>query len=395
MIYMDNVAGTKPDKRVVDKMIPYFSEFYGNPSAHFYPLGRESFDAIAEARKNVAELIGAQEDEVIFTSSGTESNNMAIKGILLHPKNASKKHVIISEIEHFSIQNTVIKFINEGYKITKLKVGKDGRFKIKDLKNAITDETVLISLMHANPEVGVIQCVEEAGAVCKDKGIVFHVDAVASCGHIPVDVNLISCDLLSIAAQNFYGPKGAAALYIRNGVKLVPLFDGGQQEMGYRSGSENVPAIVGMGEAARIAKNEMSEYSKSMNILQDKLINGIEKMFDFIHFTGDTKGRLPGHVSFWVEYIEGESLLLWLALKGVAAASGSACSSNLLAEDEEDLEASHVLTAVGVPTDICAGSITFSMSKYNTEEEVNTVLEITPEIIMKLCEMSPDYNRNK
>ncbi len=393
MIYMDNVAGTKPDKRIIDKMLPYFEEFYGNPSAHFYPLGRESFEAIAEARKQVAELIGATEEEVIFTSTGTESNNLAIKGVLNHPSNKDKKHIIISEVEHFSIQNTVIKFLNKGYKITKLKVNEKGHINIDDLKNAISDDTVLVSVMHANPEIGTIMDVEAVGKICKEHGVIFHVDAVASCGHIEVDVNKINCDLLSIAAQNFYGPKGAAALYVRKGIKLVPLFDGGHQEMGLRSGSENVPAIVGMGEAAKIAKIEMPEYSKKMSELRDKMISGVEKMFDFIHFTGDTKNRLPGHVSFWVEYIEGESLLLWFSLKGVAAASGSACSSNILAEDEDELEASHVLTAVGVPTDICAGSITFSMSKYNTDEDVDKVLEIAPEIIQKLCEMSPDYNR--
>ncbi len=395
MIYMDNIAGTKPDKRVFDKMLPFLYEQYGNPSAHFYPLGRESFEAIAEARKNVAELIGASEDEVIFTSSGTESNNLAVKGILRHPDYADKKHIIISEIEHFSIQNSVIKFINEGYKITKLKVGDNGRVKAEDLRKAITKDTALVSIMHANPEIGVIQDVETFGKICKENNVIFHVDAVASCGHIPVDVNKIGCDLLTIAAQNFYGPKGAAALYIRKGIKIVPLFDGGHQEMGYRSGTENVPAIVGMGEAARIAKEEMNEYAPRMKKLSEKLITELGKMFDFIHFTGDVENRLPGHVSFWVEYIEGESLLLWFSLKGICASSGSACSSNILAEDEDELEASHVLTAVGVPTDICAGSLTLSMSKYNTEEDVDKVLEVAPEVIMKLCEMSPEYNRNK
>jgi cysteine desulfurase len=392
---MDNIAGTKPDKRVVEKMIPFIQEFYGNPSAHFYPLGRESFEAIAEARENVAKLIGADVNEIIFTSSGTESNNLAIKGVLEHPENAGKKHIIISEIEHFSVQNSVIKYLNKGYKITKLKVGENGRIKPEDLKDAITKDTVLVSIMHANPEIGVIQDVETFGKICKENGVLFHVDAVASCGHITVDVNKIGCDLLTIAAQNFYGPKGAAALYLKKGTKIVPLFDGGHQEMGYRSGTENVPAIVGMGEAAKIAKAEMSEYAPKMKKLSEKLITELGKMFDFIHFTGDVENRLPGHVSFWVEYIEGESLLLWFSLKGVCASSGSACSSNILAEDEEELEASHVLTAVGVPTDICAGSLTLSMSKYNTEEDVDKVLEIAPEIIMKLCEMSPEYNRDK
>ena len=395
MIFMDNIAGTKPDKRVFDKMLPFLYEQYGNPSAHFYSLGREAFEAVAEARKNVADLIGAKEDEIIFTSSGTESNNLAIKGILRHPDYADKKHIIISEIEHFSIQNSVIKFLNEGYKITKLQVGENGRVNAEDLKKAITKDTALVSIMHANPEIGVIQEVETFGQICKENNVIFHVDAVASCGHIPVDVNKIQCDLLTLAAQNFYGPKGAAALYLREGVKIKPLFDGGHQERGYRSGTENVPAIVGLGEAARIAKAEMNEYAPKMKKLSERLITELGKMFDFIHFTGDVENRLPGHVSFWVEYIEGESLLLWFALKGICASSGSACSSNILAEDEDELEASHVLTAVGVPTDICAGSLTLSMSKYNTEEDVDKVLEVAPEVIMKLCEMSPEYNRDK
>ncbi|MEF3255102.1 MAG: aminotransferase class V-fold PLP-dependent enzyme, partial [Deferribacterales bacterium] len=198
---------------------------------------------------------------------------------------------------------------------------------------------------------------------------------------------------LSLVGQNFYGPRGSAGLYIRKGVHLSPLFDGGFQENGFRSGSENVPAIVGLGEAARIAKSEMADYKERMNQLRDKLIGNLKNMFSFLHITGDEKDRLPGHVSFWIEYIEGESLLLWYSLNGIFAASGSACSSNILAEDEEDLQASHVLTAIGVPNDICAGSITFSMSKYTTEDEINKVIEVTPGIVKRLCEMSPYYNK--
>jgi len=392
MIFMDNVAGTKADDRVVDKMIPYLREKYGNPSAHFYTLGRESYEAVQNARKEVAALIGAGEEEIIFTSSGTESNNLAIKGVLTNDSNKGK-HVIISEIEHFSVQNSLLWFMNNGYEVTKLRVDNTGLINLDDLKKAIKDETVLVSIMHANPEIGTVQYTEEIGKICKEAGVLYHVDAVASAGHMEVDVEKFGCDLLTIAAQNFYGPRGAAALYLKKGTKIDAQTQGGYQEFGYRSGTENVAAIVGMGEAAKIAKAEMSEYAPKMLELRKKLWQGLANSFDFLHFTGHSDNRLPGHVSFWVEYIEGESLLMWLALKGVFAASGSACSSNILAEDEEDLVASNVLTAVGVPDDICAGSSTLSMSKYNTEAEVDEVLKVMPEIVTKLCEMSPAYNR--
>jgi len=393
MIYLDNVAGTKPDPRVVEKMLPFLTDKYGNPSAHFYPLGRESFQAINEARENVANLINAEPDEIIFTSCGTESNNLAIKGVANSFKYEGKKHIVISEIEHFSIQNATAKLSNQGYKTTKLKVDNNGKINLEDLKKAITGDTLIVSIMHANPEIGVIQNIQEIGEICKEKGVLFHVDAIASTGHIDVDVKKFNCDLLSLSAQNFYGPRGVAALYIKKGVHISPLFDGGFQENGFRSGSENVPGIVGLGEAARIAKHEMDKYSNNMKYLRDKLINALKGMFSFLHITGDEKDRLPGHVSFWIEYIEGESLLLWYALKGICAASGSACSSNILAEDEDDLAASHVLTAIGVPNDICAGSITFSMSKYTTESEIDEVIKVTPEIVNRLCEMSPYYKK--
>ncbi len=392
MAFLDNVAGTKPDSRVVDKMLPFLTEHYGNPSAHFYPLGRESFEAVQEARKQVAALIGAEEEEIIFTSCGTESNNLAVKGVLKR-QDGKKKHVIISEIEHFSVQNPLISFMNDGYEITKLKVADNGLINLEDLKKAIRPDTALVSVMLGNPEIGTVQFNEEIGRICKEKGVIYHIDAVAGAGHMEIDVNRLNCDLLSLASQNFYGPRGAAALYIRKGTKVASLMQGGHQEFGYRSGSENVAAIVGMGEAARIAKEEMHIYSVEMKRLSKRLWDGLANMFDFLHFTGHPERRLPGHVSFWIEFIEGESLLMWLALKGIYAASGSACSSNILAEDEEDLQASPVLTAVGVPSDICAGSITFSLSRYTTDEEVDKVLEELPGIVKRLCEMSPAYNR--
>jgi len=393
MIYLDNVAGTKPDQRVIEKMMPYFTEHYGNPSAHFYPIGREAFEAMEAAREQVADFIGAKADEIVFTASGTEANNLAIKGFIRNTANKGK-HIIISEIEHFSVDTVVTKMINDGYEVTKLKVDDGGLVNPADLEKAIKDETVLVSIQYVNPEIGTIQYTEKLGEICKAKGVAFHVDAIAAAGFVEINVEKLGCDMLSIASQNFYGPKGAAALYIKEGTKLVGLMDGGFQERGYRSGTENVPAIVGMGEACAIAKAEMPEYLPRLEAMQKKLWEGLGGQFDFLHFTGHETRRRPGHVSFWIEYIEGESLLMWLSLKGIACASGSACSSNILAEDEDDLVASSVLTAVGVPTDICAGSLGMSMSRYNTEEDIDKVLEVMPETVKKLCEMSPMYNRD-
>ncbi len=391
-IYLDNIAGTKPDQRVVDVMLPFISEEYGNPSAHFYPLGRKSYVAVEEARKQVAALLSANEDDtIVFTSNGTESNNLAVKGVLAVLKD--KKHIIVSEIEHASIHNLLAKKVSEGYTYTVLKVDTDGKVNLEELKSSIKSDTAIVAVSHANPEIGVIQDIEGIGKICEEKGVHLHVDAVASAGFLEIDVNKIKASTMTIASQNIYGPRGAAALYIRSGVKLKSLLDGGHQEAGYRSGSENVAAIVGFGEACKIAKEEMKVYVPKIEKLRDQLIEGLGKSFDFLHFTGSLNDRLPYHVSFWVEYIEGESLLMSYTQNGIYAASGSACSSNILAEDEEDLIASHVLTAVGVPTDICAGSMTMTLSKYNTQADIDQVLEVTPKIVNRLCEMSPAYNR--
>jgi len=391
-IYLDNIAGTKLDSRVLDKMLPFISENYGNPSAHFYPLGRISYLAIEEARKEVLLLIkSGEEDKIVFTSNGTESNNLAIKGVLSNSGN--KKHVVITEIEHQSVQNVLIKKMRAGYSYTILKVDKLGRINLEDLENAIREDTALVVVSHANSEIGVIQDIEAVGKICKAHSVHLHIDAVASAGFLDICVDKFNASTLSIASQNIYGPRGAAALYIRSGVKLTALVDGGHQEFGYRSGSENVAAIVGFGEACKIARLEMHDYVPKIKVLRDKLLDSLGKKIDFLHFTGSLEYRLPYHVSFWVEYIEGESLLMMYSQNKIYVASGSACSSNILAEDEEDLVASHVLTAVGVPTDICAGSITMSLSKYNTELDIERVIEVTPTIISRLCEMSPAYNR--
>jgi cysteine desulfurase len=261
------------------------------------------------------------------------------------------------------------------------------------MEKLIREDTILISIMLSNTEIGVIEPVKEAAAAAKRKnaGVIFHTDATSAAGIIPVDVNDLNIDALTMSAHNFYGPKGAAALYLKEGTRMFSLFEGGFQESGNRSGTENVPAIVGMGEAARLAKEEMTERNNKVEVLGKKLWKGLEEKIEFLHFTGSAERRLPGHVSFWVEFAEGESILLFLAVKGVAAASGSACSSNLRARDEDGLVGSHVLAAVGVPTDICSGSITFMLGKDNTEEEVDYVLETLPQIIQRLWSMSPSY----
>ncbi|MDH3258931.1 MAG: cysteine desulfurase, partial [Deltaproteobacteria bacterium] len=353
--------------------------------------GQRALRAIDGAREKVAGLIHATPEEVVFTSGATECNNLAIKGVARAMKNRGK-HLIVSEVEHFSVLNALIPLINEGYEVTYLKVDRFGLINAEELKREIRDETILISVMHANSEIGTIMPVEEIGAIARERNAYFHCDATATVGHIPVNVEKIGADLLTVSAHNFYGPKGVGALFIRGGTQIEPLFDGGFQEHGQRAGTENVPGIVGLGKAAEIALVEMEEDARCVRSLENQLRDGLMNRIDHIHFTGHPTNRLPGHVSFWVEFAEGESLLIYLNIHGVMAASGSACSSNLKALDEEDLVASHVLKAIGVPSDICTGSITFSMGKWNTSAEVDYVLEIMPGIVQKLWEMSPSYS---
>lgn len=400
MIYLDNIAGTKPDKNVVDAVMPFIAEQYGNPSAHFYTLGRDAYQAVDKARKSVAKFINAEHaEEIYFTSNGTESNNIAIHGVLNHIDNKNKKHIITTNIEHYSVQNPILKYGHKGYKLTILNVNSDGFVNLDELKNAITDDTVLVAIQHANPEIGTIQEIEKIGEIVKSKNsnTHLHVDAVASAGILAIDVQKFKADSLTFAGQNIYSIRGAAVLYVKKGAKVIPMMQGGGQELAMRPGSENVAAIVGLGKAVEVAEASMVEYAKTMKEHSTRLLAEMQKMFDFLHITGtkDVEKRLPGHVSFWVEYIEGEALLLWYSINGIAVSSGSACASNILGEDEEDLKASDVLTAVGVPTDVCAGSITMSMSKYTVKEDVDKVVEVSPGIIQKLCEMSPVYNAKK
>ncbi len=389
-VFFDHISTTPVDPRVVEAILPYFTEFYGNPSSHIHEQGQYALRAVDSAREKVAGLIGATPGEIVFTSGATESNNLAIKGIASAYKNKGK-HIVVSEIEHFSVLNALLPLLNQGFEVTYVKVDEMGLLDPADVAKAIREDTILVSVMHANAEIGTIEPVEEIGRITSERGILFHCDAAASAGKIPVNVEEMKVDLLTLSAHNMYGPKGVGALYVREGVRLDPLLDGGFQERGLRAGTENVPGIVGFGRAAEIAIDEMEEDARRLSELGEALWDGLEKRVEHIHFTGHPKRRLPGHVSFWVEFAEGESLLIFLNLNGVMAASGSACSSNLKAKDEDELVASHVLKAIGVPSDICTGSITFSLGKWNTREEVDYVLDIMPGIVRRLWEISPAY----
>ncbi|MDX1815182.1 MAG: cysteine desulfurase family protein [Thermodesulfobacteriota bacterium] len=389
-IFFDHISTTPVDPRVLDAMMPYFTERYGNPSSHIHDQGQQALKAIDAARAQVAGLVNAKPEAIVFTSGATEANNLAIKGAA-EAGGKKGKHLVTSEVEHFSVLNALLPLRNRGYEVTTVKADSDGKIAPDDIRKAIRTDTVLVSVMHANSEIGTIEPIEEIGRIAREREVLFHTDATASAGHLPLDVTAAGADLVTLSAHNFYGPKGTGALVVREGVGLESQIDGGFQEMGYRAGTENVPGIVGMGQAAKIASEEMGEWSSRLRRLEKRLRDGIASSVEHLHFTGHPTDRLPGHVSFWVEYAEGESLLLFLALHGVMAASGSACSSNLKGRDEEDLVASHVLRAIGVPSDICTGSITFSMGKGNTDQDVDQVLSVLPGIVRRLWEMSPTY----
>jgi cysteine desulfurase len=388
-VFFDHISTTPLDPRVLEAMMPFLTGWYGNPSSHIHGQGQAALRAVDRARGEVAGLFGAKPSEVVFTSGATESNNLALLGVV-EGAGPAKRHAVVSEVEHFSVMNALIPLRNAGCPVTVVPVDRDGVVDPAEVRKALRPDTAIVSVMHANSEIGTIEPVEEIGRICQETGVPFHTDATASAGHIPLDVRKLPADLVTLSAHNFYGPKGIGALYVREGTKIAPRSFGGFQEMGYRAGTENVPGIVGMGAAAAIAAREMGAWADRLTPLGRMLWDGIAGI-PLLHFTGHPSRRLPGHVSFWVEHAEGESLLLFLNVKGIMAASGSACSSNLRGHDEEDLVASPVLRAIGVPSDICTGSITFSLGKGNTEEEVRIALAELPGIVTRLREMSPTY----
>lgn len=378
-VYMDNSATTPVRKEVVEEMLPYLTENFGNPSS-IYELGKTSKHAVEKARKRVADAIGAEEYEIYFTSGGTESDNWAVKGIAFANRSRGK-HIITSSTEHHAVLHACAWLEGQGFEVTYLPVDRYGMVSPEDLKNAIRDDTILISIMLANNEIGTIQPVEELGKIARENRIYFHTDAVQAVGHIPVDVKKMNVDLLSLSGHKFEGPKGCGALYIRKGTKIEALLHGGAQERKHRAGTENVPSIVGLGKAIELATGEMEETNKSLLEMRKRLIEGLLQISK-THLNGHPAKRLANNVNVTFEYIEGESLLLLLNAKGIFASTGSACNST-------SLEPSHVLTACGVPHEIVHGSLRLSLGRMNTQEDVDRVLELLPEIVQKLRNMSP------
>ena len=380
--YLDNAATTPLLPEVREAMIPYLGEFFGNPSS-LHDWGDAAREAIELARDQVAQLIGASADEIIFTGSGTESNNFAIKGLALARQDKGK-HVVISAIEHFSVLHSARTLEKWGFELTLVPVDKYGVVNPEDVRRSIREDTILVSIMHANGEVGTIEPIPEIARITREKGIVFHTDAVATAGTIPVDVKEMGVDALSLAGNQFYGPKGVGALWVRKGVRIIPLLDGGVQEGGKRAGTENIPAIVGLGKAAELARVNMSVRTEHLTSLCDHLLTVLPAKIDHVVVTGHPRNRLPGNASFCVQFIEGESMLMLLNSRGIAVSSGSACTSRAL-------KASHVLIAMGLPHEVAQSSILFTFGIGNVNEDVNYVLEVMPAIVDRLRQMSPLY----
>lgn len=381
-VYFDHSATTPVRPEVAEEMLRFLSgDNFGNPTSLHY-FGRIARNAVEEAREKVAAAIGADPREIVFTSGGTEADNMAIHGVAFNNANRGN-HIITSAVEHHAVLNTVKALGKQGFTITILPVDQYGMVSVDDVANAITDKTILISIMHANNEVGTIMPIAEIGKLARERGIIFHTDAVQSFGKIPVNVDELGVDLLTLSGHKIYGPKGIGALYIRKGTRWKQtLFHGGAQERLRRAGTENVPGIVGLGRAAELAAAELQEESARLSVLRDKLIEGVKKRFSRVRLTGHPVMRLPNLASFCFEFIEGESMLLSLDMKGVAASSGSACTSG-------SLEPSHVLLAMGIPPEVAHGSIRLSLGRDNTEEDVDYFLEVMEPIVERLRAMSP------
>ncbi len=377
---MDYQAGAPVDPRVLEAMQPYFLKAFGNPSS-VHAIGQESREALEDARGRVAALIGAKSGEVIFTSGGTESNNIALKGVAF--RNVDRgNHIITSTIEHISIMNICKYLQREGFTVSYIPVDRYGVVDVDRIGSAITDKTILISVMYANGEIGTIEPIKAIGEVAENKDIYFHVDAVAAAGKVDVNVERDKIDLLSMSSNDFYGPKGVGALYRREGTRLIPTIHGGGQERGFRSGSENIPGIVGMGKAAEIAEGEMEAEGKRLTELRDRFIEGAVSTVPHTYLNGHPTQRLPNNVNVRFSYVEGESLLLSLDMEGVAASSGSACTS-------KTLEPSHVLRSIGLAHEEAHGSLLFSLGKQNDEGDIEYVLQILPGIVKRLRMISP------
>ncbi|MBI4721611.1 MAG: cysteine desulfurase NifS [Candidatus Stahlbacteria bacterium] len=380
VIYLDHNATTPTDTRVVEAMGTYFNEQYANPSS-IYKFAQEANEAKEIARDKVAQIIGAKPNEIVFTSGGTEADNFAIKGVAFANRNKGN-HIITSKIEHPAVLNTCKWLEKQGFEITYIGVDKYGIVDLDELASTITDKTILITIMHANNEIGTIEPISEMTKIAKQKGVYFHTDAVQTVGKITTDVNELGVDLLSLSGHKFYGPKGIGAIYIRKGTKIDSFIHGGHHEYNRRAGTENMPGIVGLGKACEIAIKERETDEKRIKILRDRLYNGIAAAIPDIILNGHPKHRIAGTLNICVKYVEGESMLLNLDLEGIAASSGSACASG-------SLEPSHVLLAIGVAPELAHGSLRFSMGHNNTEADIDRVIEVLPPIVKKLRAMSP------
>jgi len=379
-VYMDHASATPVRKSVIEAMLPYFDQNFGNPSA-VYDMGSKIKQVIEEQREKVARLIGAKAEQIIFTSSGAEANNLAIKGVSLAGQKKGN-HIIVSAIEHHSVLNSARFFERMNFEVTFLPVDEYGLVDPERLLGAIRPETILVSVMHANNEIGTIEPIPELAVICKEKGVIFHTDAVATVGNIPVDVNELHVDLLSLSGVSLGAPKGVGALYFRDKLRLMPLIHGGIQESGRRGGTENVPAIVGLGKASELAAGELTDKMNYMQNLRNLLVAGIQERIDQIKYTGHPEKRLPGHASFCIGAIEGEALLFMLNQQGIYVNTGSACASKAL-------KTSPVLVAIGIPADLAQGSIVFTIHNSNTVEEIEYVLEKLPFAVGKLRSLSP------
>lgn len=385
-VYLDNAATTRAAPEVIEAMTPYLGERFGNPSS-LHDEGQVAADAVAEARARVAALVGAIPEEIIFTSCGSEANNLALKGIAW-ARAKKGNHIIVSAIEHFSVLHAARTLEKARFEVTQVPVDGTGLIDPADVEKELTNDTILVSMMHANGEVGTIEPIAEIAKLTRERGIAFHTDAVATTGMIPVNVDELGVDALSLAGSAFYGPKGSGALYVRHGTRITPLIDGGIQEDGRRAGTENVPAIVGLGKAAEIAAGQLEARAGHMRPLRERLEKGLTESIEHVHINGHPTQRLPNLTSVSVEFVEGESMLMFLNMEGIAAASGSSCTSRAL-------KASHVLIGMGLPHEYAQGTLLFSLSMDTTADDIDYLLEKLPPIVARLREMSPLYTKFK
>lgn len=379
-IYLDNAATTKMSKSAINVMLPYMDSIYGNPSS-LHSMGQKANEALFNARERVAKLLGCEAREITFTSGGSEADNQAILSVARFGESKGKKHIISTAFEHHAVLHTLNRLEKEGFEITLLDVHENGLVSAEQVREAIRKDTCLVTIMYANNEIGTVQPIKEIGAVCKEKGVLFHTDAVQAAGHLHIDVKEQNIDMLSLSAHKFHGPKGIGALYTRKGIRLTNLIEGGAQEQGKRAGTENIPAIMGMAAALEEACNHIDENAEKLTALRDKLIAGLSEVPHSV-LNGDAKKRLPSNVNFCFEGIEGESLLLLLDDKGICASSGSACTSG-------SLDPSHVLLAIGRVHDIAHGSLRLTLSGENTEEEIEYTINAVKEVVEYLRSISP------